>query len=394
MSAPPTTPRKPLNPLRALHNWLDSWAGTTNELDDDDRVDVLRVLPFIGLHLAVGLVFIVGWSPIALGVAVLLYAARMFGITAGYHRYFSHVAFRTSRVAQFLLAFLAASSAQRGPLWWAAHHRRHHRHSDKESDAHSPRQRGLLWSHVGWIVARSNFRTRVEEVPDLAKYGELRFLDRFDMVAPVALSAGLWVLGAALETWAPGLGTSGFQMVVWGFVVSTIVLYHATFTINSLAHRWGKRRFDTKDDSRNNLWLALLTLGEGWHNNHHHYPRQRAPRLPLVGDRPHLLRAARAVRLGHCLGPAPGPGARPDPPAPRAHGPPMKIAIVGTGIAGLTCAHKLQGDHDLTLFEAGDYPGGHVATIDVEAEGRTWSVDTGFIVFNTKTYPQFRFAAE
>ena len=101
---------------------------------------------------------------------------------------------------------------------------------------------------------------------------ELRFLDRFDILVPVALAVFLFLLGGWLETRAPGLGTNGPQLLIWGFFVSTVVLFHATVTINSLAHVWGKRRYQTRDDSRNNLWLALLTLGEGWHNNHHHYP--------------------------------------------------------------------------------------------------------------------------
>ena len=212
-----------------------------------------------------------GWSPTAVVVAVGFYLMRMFAITAFYHRYFSHRAFKTSRVVQFLGALLGAASIQRGPLWWAAHHRAHHRHSDGEDDVHSPVRRNFLWSHMVWFLARGNFRTRLELVPDLARYPELRFLDRFDVLVPLALIPLFWGLGAILEVTAPGLGVTGGQLFVWGFVISTVALYHCTFTINSLAHRWGSRRFETKDDSRNNWLLALLTLGEGWHNNHHHY---------------------------------------------------------------------------------------------------------------------------
>jgi stearoyl-CoA desaturase (delta-9 desaturase) len=252
--------------------WFDSWAGVDENEDLDPRsIDWMRVVPFLALHLACLLVLVVGWSPVAVGVAVALYLVRMFAITAFYHRYFSHRAFRTSRVVQFLGALLGSTAVQRGPLWWASHHRAHHSRSDTPSDVHSPREQGFFWSHVGWIVARANFRTRIELVRDLARFPELRFLDRFDILVPMLTIPSLYGFGALLERFAPGLGTSGMQMLVWGFVVSTIALYHLTFTINSIAHRIGTRRYATRDDSRNNWALALITLGEGWHNNHHHY---------------------------------------------------------------------------------------------------------------------------
>jgi len=252
--------------------WFDSWAGADEAEDvDPRRIDWMRVVPFLVLHLACLLVLVVGWSPVAVGVAVGLYLVRMFAITAFYHRYFSHRAFRTSRVVQFLGALLGSTAVQRGPLWWAAHHRAHHRHSDTPADIHSPREQGFFWSHVGWIVARANFRTRLELVRDLARFPELRFLDRFDILVPLLVIPSLFGLGVLLERLAPGLGTNGMQMLVWGFVISTVALYHLTFTINSLAHRFGSRRYVTRDDSRNNWALALITLGEGWHNNHHHY---------------------------------------------------------------------------------------------------------------------------
>lgn len=237
-----------------------------------DRIDWLRAAPFVAMHLACLGAFAVGVSPLAVAIAGLLYALRMFALTAFYHRYFSHRTFRTSRAVQFAFAVLGAASVQRGPLWWAAHHRNHHRHTDTALDPHSPAVHGFLWSHAGWFLTRSGFRTDWSRIPDLARYPELRWLDRFDTLVPVALAAGLYALGAWLESAAPQLRTSGPQLLVWGFFISTVVLFHATVTINSLAHRFGSRRFDTGDESRNNLWLALLTFGEGWHNNHHFFP--------------------------------------------------------------------------------------------------------------------------
>ena len=195
-----------------------------------------------------------------------------FRSTAFYHRYFSHRAFKTSRWFQFVGHFLGNAAAQRGPLWWAAHHREHHRHSDREGDVHSPHVHGFLWSHMGWFMEGSNFSKDRTGIRDLTKYPELRFLDRYDLVAPVVLALGMFFWGATLERWSPQLGTNGWQMLVWGFLVSTVILYHVTYAINSLAHVFGSQRFPTADHSRNNLWLALITFGEGWHNNHHYYP--------------------------------------------------------------------------------------------------------------------------
>ncbi|CAM2006708.1 acyl-CoA desaturase [Acanthopleuribacter pedis] len=237
-----------------------------------ERFNWVRVLPFIGMHLACLTVFLVGWSWFAVLFALGMYLIRMFAITAFYHRYFSHRSFKSSRVLQFFFALLGCSAVQRGPLWWAAHHRHHHAYSDTERDAHSPTTRGFWWSHMFWFTCDANFPTQYKRVKDFAKFPELVFLNRYDILVPFLLAVGILALGKGLEVWAPGLGVTGWQLLVWGFVISTVVLFHATFTINSLAHVIGSRRFETKDDSRNNWWLALLTLGEGWHNNHHRYP--------------------------------------------------------------------------------------------------------------------------
>lgn len=256
----------------SLLAWFDASAVDLEGQKHAKRIDWLRTLPFIGMHVACLAVIWVGWSPIALAMAVFFYLLRMFAITGFYHRYFSHRSFKTSRTVQFVFALVGASSAQRGPAWWAAHHRHHHATAEREDDPHSPVHHGLWWSHTGWFLSRQHFPVQKARVRDWQTYPELRFLDRYDIVIPAVLALGMYLLGAGLEAWAPQLGTSGGQMLVWGFFISTVVLYHGTFTINSLAHRWGTRRYDTPDNSRNNFLLALLTLGEGWHNNHHHYP--------------------------------------------------------------------------------------------------------------------------
>ena len=258
-------------PLVAFVRWFDTSVGKENDTDPY-KVDWIRVSPFLMMHVIAALAPIwVGWSWTAVGIAAFLYFIRMFAITGFYHRYFSHKTFKTSRAGQFVLAVAGNSAVQRGPLWWAAHHRHHHIHSDDEHDVHSPRQHGFMWSHMFWLMNRRNFATDMKAVPDLAKFPELRFLDRFDFFVPILLATGLFGLGAGLNAWAPSLQTSGLQLLVWGFFISSIVLFHGTCTINSLAHLFGRQRFKTTDTSRNSFLLSLVTLGEGWHNNHHHY---------------------------------------------------------------------------------------------------------------------------
>jgi stearoyl-CoA desaturase (delta-9 desaturase) len=227
----------------------------------DHRISPIKVIPFAAVHVAaVAGVIALGWSWKGLALAVALYAVRMFGVTGGYHRYFSHRSFRASRPVQLLLALLAMSSSQKGVLWWASHHRIHHKFSDQPGDVHSVAQDGLLWSHVGWILADKYEATDERCVRDLARYPELVWLDRWWWTPPAALGVGLFLVG-------------GWFALVWGFFVSTTLLWHGTFTINSLSHMLGSRRYATADGSRNNALLALITLGEGWHNNHHYYPR-------------------------------------------------------------------------------------------------------------------------
>lgn len=254
--------------------WIDSEAGISAIEDTEEekkQVDWLRVAPLILLHTGCLLVFWVGWSPTAVIIALGLYLIRMFAITGFYHRYFSHKAFKTNRLWQFVFAVIGNASVQRGPLWWAAHHRHHHRFADRDNDVHSPLQHGFWWSHIGWLTSRDNFPTRFRYVQEWIRFPELRWINRFDTVIPILLAASIYLTGTLLENLAPSLGTNGFQLLIWGFFISTVVLLHATCTINSLDHMFGTRRYNTRDTSRNNAALAILTLGEGWHNNHHHY---------------------------------------------------------------------------------------------------------------------------
>ncbi len=266
------------SPLRRLGASLIQWIDADYSAESPevirakpDGVDFIRCIPFIILHLGCLGVIWVGWSRFAVILAIALYFLRMFAVTGIYHRYFSHKTYSTSRFGQFLLALWGGTTVQRGPLWWAYHHRHHHQHSDEPEDAHSPHVHGFWWSHIGWITSRRNFPTDYSKVKDLTRYPELVFLNRFDVVVPVLFATGLYFLGRFLQHAAPSLHTSGSQLLIWGFFVSTTALFHGTSCINSLAHLMGRRRFNTTDDSRNSFILAIVTLGEGWHNNHHRY---------------------------------------------------------------------------------------------------------------------------
>src|SRR5438105_12547749 len=225
-------------------------------MSDGRKIDLVSCIPFILVHVAAlagALLVPFSWKLVALAVA--LYYARMAFTTIGYHRYFAHRSFKTSRVFQFVLAFLAETSAQKGVLWWAAHHRVHHRYSDLPGDPHSPRL-GFWEIHMLWLLREQANETR--EIKDFARYPELRWLNTWHLVPPLLLAVLLFLLG-------------GVPALVWGFFVSTVLLWHGTFLVNSVNHLWGTRRYATGDTSRNNLLLALLTMAEGWHNNHHHY---------------------------------------------------------------------------------------------------------------------------
>jgi stearoyl-CoA desaturase (delta-9 desaturase) len=236
------------------------------------KPDYVVSVQFFLLHAACLLVIWSGVSAVAVLACVAMYVVRMFAITAGFHRLFSHRAYKTSRVFQFLIAVLGTSAYQKGPLWWSAHHRHHHLHSDTEDDFHSPLTRTLWRSHVGWFLSTDSQATHRKLISNLLKYRELHLLDRWYSLPPIVLALSMFLFGSWLERYSPGVNTSGLQMLVWGFLISTVLLHHGTFTVNSLAHLYGSRRFATSDNSRNNFLVALITLGEGWHNNHHFHP--------------------------------------------------------------------------------------------------------------------------
>ena len=239
--------------------------------DEENRL-IWMTSPLIFMHLACIGVFWTGVSWPAIVALGLTYSARVFALTAGFHRYFSHRSFKTSRVFQFVLAWTGTSAAQLGPLWWAGNHRHHHQHSDTEQDIHSPKIQGIFWAHIGWVLCKSYNTIQKSRIRDFYQYVELRLLERFHILAPISLACFLYTVGMGLNHYWPHLGTSGWQMVMWGFFVSTALVYHVTFCVNSLTHVVGKKRFAIADESRNSLWVALLTFGEGWHNNHHRYP--------------------------------------------------------------------------------------------------------------------------
>lgn len=241
-------------------------------LEEEDNRLLLISSPLVFMHLACIGIFFTGFSWVAVVALLITYFVRVFALTAGFHRYFSHRSFKTSRFFQFIMAWVGTSAAQMGPMWWAAHHRHHHQHSDTEEDVHSPVAKDLFWAHVGWVLCRTYGGTKTERVQDLYKFPELRFIDRLHALPAISLGLILYYIGQQLNFYYPGLGTSGWQLVMWGFFLSTALVYHVTFCVNSVTHIIGNKRFKNSDESRNNFWVALLTFGEGWHNNHHRYP--------------------------------------------------------------------------------------------------------------------------
>ena len=230
------------------------------------------IMVMVIMHLACLAVFLVGFSWPALWVAIVMYVIRGMGVTTGYHRLLAHRSYKTNRFIQFVVATAGGLAMQGGPLWWVAHHRAHHRDTDKEGDIHSPVTKGMWQSHMGWMMSNEAFHEQGSNSRDLFKYPELKFLQRHYVWILVLQLLGLYALGSLLSLWYPDTSINGLQCLVWGFFVSTVFLWHVTFSVNSVCHRWGSQDYDSNDASTNNWIIGILGFGEGWHNNHHFYP--------------------------------------------------------------------------------------------------------------------------
>ncbi|MCB1189757.1 MAG: acyl-CoA desaturase [Leptospiraceae bacterium] len=239
--------------------------SSTHLMGYNNKYANISLVLFVLIYSTVLFVFFVPFSWELVGIAVFSYFLRIFGITAGYHRYFSHRAFKTSRIMQFILGWVGAMAMQKGPLWWGAHHRDHHRYSDTDKDLHSPRK-GFWHSHILWFLKSDHNQFEIEKIKDYAKYPEIVWLDRYHWVPPTVYGIQLYLIGFLIA------GPSyGFAVLVYGFAVSTFFVGNGTWAINSVTHMFGTKRFDAGDDSRNHWFWAFVTMGEGWHNNHHYY---------------------------------------------------------------------------------------------------------------------------
>jgi len=234
---------------------------------------VLVVAAFMAFfHIACFAFIYTGVSFVAVMTAFAMYVIRGIGVTGGYHRLLAHRAFKTSRFVQFLFALAGSLAVQGGPIWWVSHHRSHHRDTDTDEDIHSPVTRGMWKAHMGWMMTDEAFNENGANSRDLHKFAELKFLQRYYVWLVVLEMIGLFGFGSIWAWVFPESGTSGLQMLVWGFFISTVFTWHVTFMVNSVCHRYGSQPYDTKDASTNNFFVGVLGFGEGWHNNHHYYP--------------------------------------------------------------------------------------------------------------------------
>jgi stearoyl-CoA desaturase (delta-9 desaturase) len=216
-------------------------------------------------------IILIGISWLDFIILLISYYLGMLIVSISSHRYFSHKSFKTSRIFQFLLGWLTCTTVQRGPIWWASVHRHHHKYSDTSKDFHSP-MTGFWHSHMGWLTDPKIINIDYRNVKDLTRYPELLWLDKWFDIPIIMMILFLGLFGFYLEVNYPNLGVSPAEMIVYSFLGRTVLLWHATFSINSLMHLVGKQRFATGDTSKNSLLLSLVTVGDGWHNNHHRYP--------------------------------------------------------------------------------------------------------------------------
>ena len=245
---------------------------TGSNYPDAKRQVMSVVIGMAAFHVACLLAFYTGVSAVAFFVAFAMYVVKGMGVTTGFHRLLAHRSFKTSRVVQFLLALAGSLAVQGGPLWWVAHHRSHHADTDTEEDIHSPVTKGMWMAHMGWMMSDEAFNEKGTNSRDLHKFPEIKALQRHYVWLVVLQIAGMYGLGAWLQAVNPELGTSGLQMMVWGFFISTVFTWHVTFMVNSVCHHWGSQAYDTGDASTNNVFIGVLAFGEGWHNNHHQNP--------------------------------------------------------------------------------------------------------------------------
>jgi stearoyl-CoA desaturase (delta-9 desaturase) len=226
-------------------------------------ISLLAVVVFWTVQASVLLVFLVPFSWGLVAVWAASHFLRAVGITLAFHRYYAHRSFQMSRPARFVWTLIATAAMQKGPLWWAGHHVNHHRFADRDGDPHSPMVSGVYYAHIGWFLNDAK-HDRLEPsnpvIRDFSGAPEIAWLDHYYFAPPLALAALMYLAG-------------GMPWLVWGFCVPTVTLAHATFAINTVNHMFGSRRFDTIDESRNNVLTALFAAGEGWHNNHHRYQR-------------------------------------------------------------------------------------------------------------------------
>jgi stearoyl-CoA desaturase (Delta-9 desaturase) len=231
-------------------------------IHDREKLNWSTSLVLALLHMgAVAALFRFNWR--AFGVAAfLLWMATGVGISLGYHRLHTHRSYKVPLFLEYFFAICGALTLEGGPIFWVAMHRLHHQKSDKSGDPHSPRE-GAWWSHMGWILhgatKHNNTRLLAKYAPDLAKHRFYIWLNNYHWMPMLVLSGVLYLWG-------------GLPMLLWGGCLRVVVGLHATWLVNSATHMWGSRRFATSDDSRNNWWIALITFGEGWHNNHHAHP--------------------------------------------------------------------------------------------------------------------------
>ncbi len=237
------------------------------------KPELLHRMDYVLLHLSPLLIIVTGATVFDWILCGILYFVRMFFVCSGYHRYFSHATFKTSRAFQLVLAFMAQTTMQKGVLWWAANHRTHHKYTDKPQDPHSPKIYGFWYAHMGWFLSKDYHKTDFSIIKDFSKFPELRWLNRNHVIPALILMLAVYLLGGLVN--ANGdismLLTAGLSTLIVGFFLSTILVYHGTYSINSLMHIIGRPRYESNDESKNSFWLALVTLGEGWHNNHHYF---------------------------------------------------------------------------------------------------------------------------